>query len=359
MLYALKNKIISSFWQITGNAEKNLTLIEVEPSAPFLDARDNITDNHTAQLMRSSNKNALNGYFYLFNTPCIIEPSLCYAIVGFNKIIGPSIYAHEIKPSVGKYIKHRFFNTGNNISLSKAILFDGSIGTNYFYFFAEVLNKLYVLEKHNIDKSIPVIIGRKVFNTKYFQYLYQNTEVRSWNWLVQQDNDFVTCQSLYIINPTPFNKLHWNKTLSLIAHLKSPAKPFRRLFVTRPKEFRRRLKNYESIMPLLQRHGFVIVDPGSLSFEEQGKLFSETEIIVAVHGSALTNMMFADPAQLKLLEMMPENRINSQAGYWVGLFLGIKYYDCLLGTDMVDAEFEVSLPDFEKAFARLMAYGNS
>jgi capsular polysaccharide biosynthesis protein len=357
MLNELKNKITHLFWRITGNSEKNLTLIEIEYSSPFVNAKDNITDIRTARLMRVYDKNELNGYFYLLNTPCVIEPSLSYAIVGINKIIRPSIYAHEVKPSIGKYIKYRLFNTGNKISLPKAVLFDGSIGTNYFYFFAEVLNKLYVLEKNNIDKAIPLIIGRKVFNTKFFQYLYQKTYVGSWNWLVQEGNDFITCQSLYMINPTPFNKVHWDKTLSLIENLKSPVKPFRRLFVTRPKEFRRHLKNDESIMQILKPHGFEIVDPGSLSFEDQGKIFSETEIIVAVHGSALTNMMFSAPAQLKLLEMMPANRVNAQAGYWVGLFLGIKYYDCLLGTDMLDSEFEVSVTDFEKAFERLMAYG--
>ena len=78
----------------------------------------------------------------------------------------------EAKPSLNRYLNYKFFNAGNEVKVDAAVIFDGSVGINYFHFFTDIFNKLWVLEDLGIDKKTPLIIGKKVFETKYFKYLY-------------------------------------------------------------------------------------------------------------------------------------------------------------------------------------------
>ena len=68
-----------------------------------------------------------------------------------------------------------------------------------------------------------------------------------------------------------------------------------RLFVGRNNVGYRRLLNQDEVAALLARAGFTPVDPGSLSFAEQAALFGRAEIVVGVHGAALTNVAFMPP----------------------------------------------------------------
>jgi capsular polysaccharide biosynthesis protein len=54
----------------------------------------------------------------------------------------------------------------------------------------------------------------------------------------------------------------------------------------------RRMVREDDVRGLLERRGFVCVDPGSLSVQEQIDHFAAARVIVAPHGAALTNLAF-------------------------------------------------------------------
>ena len=353
MLSKIKQRFIDKFWKVVYVVDDDLKCIEQESATPFKDIVDNIYDPATALHFHKNNGQILTGTFHVLNRDCVIEPSMLSAIVGLNKIVAYSIFSHETKPATINYLKYRFLKTGQEKVIEEGILFDGNLSVNYFHFFADVFNKLWVLERHNFDKSIPLIIGRKIFEKRYFKYLYENTEIKKWNWLVQEETDFIKCKRLYLINPSPYYKPFWDKTVSLVKDLKSNEKPFRRLFLSRPVSLKRTLTNFESLFPVLKEHGFEIVDPGSMSFEQQVKLFSEAEIIAGMHGAAFTNMIFAQAATLRILEISPCDRTSGQL-YWLAAMIKVKYYDCILGSSLEEGNFEVSTEIFEKAILRLI-----
>jgi len=71
----------------------------------------------------------------------------------------------------------------------------------------------------------------------------------------------------------------------------------------------RGLWNLDEIMPVLQETGLpvrVIYDMGALSWAEQVQAMAESGILVAVHGAALTNVIFM-PANAVLIEVFPWN----------------------------------------------------
>ena len=68
-----------------------------------------------------------------------------------------------------------------------------------------------------------------------------------------------------------------------------------RLYLTRPNAGRRRLLNDTEIATRLAKRGFVAIDPGALSFQQQVAAFADAAVIVGPHGAALTNGAFMPP----------------------------------------------------------------
>lgn len=84
----------------------------------------------------------------------------------------------------------------------------------------------------------------------------------------------------------------------------------RRLYITRgDRPNSRRLVNEAELWPLLERRGFVRVDPGTMSVQDQIDHFAAAEVIVAVHGAALTNLVFSRPG-VRVLEMFTPTYVN-------------------------------------------------
>lgn len=72
----------------------------------------------------------------------------------------------------------------------------------------------------------------------------------------------------------------------------SSGKATRRVYVTRVSARVRRVENEHEIIPVLQRHGFEIVEMEKLALRQQIALMGETAVLAGPHGGGLTNMMF-------------------------------------------------------------------
>lgn len=83
-----------------------------------------------------------------------------------------------------------------------------------------------------------------------------------------------------------------------------------RLYVTRGNGSNtRRLVQEEQVWPELERRGFVRVDPGTMSVREQIDAFAAADVIVGLHGAAMSNLVFAQPG-VRILEVFPANYVK-------------------------------------------------
>jgi capsular polysaccharide biosynthesis protein len=81
--------------------------------------------------------------------------------------------------------------------------------------------------------------------------------------------------------------------------------PRRSIYVTRgPSANNRSIVNEPALAELLAARGFESVDPGTMSVAEQIRAFATAEIIVAPHGAALANLIFAGPGAA-VVELFP------------------------------------------------------
>ncbi|MDX6584901.1 MAG: hypothetical protein QOI10_4085 [Solirubrobacterales bacterium] len=91
----------------------------------------------------------------------------------------------------------------------------------------------------------------------------------------------------------------------------APAAPRRRIYISRGQtKNTRRVTNEAEVLTALGRFGVTPVTPETLTVEEQIRLFSEAELIVAPHGAALTNIVFC-AAGATVVELFAPDYVNS------------------------------------------------
>lgn len=107
----------------------------------------------------------------------------------------------------------------------------------------------------------------------------------------------------------------------------------KRLYITRgDAKNTRRLTNEAEILPGLERRGFVRLDPGAVTVQEQIDHFTAAEVIVAPHGAALANLTFCSPG-VRVLELFAPRYVNPC--YWAiaSNVPDVEYRYLVCGTD--------------------------
>jgi len=91
----------------------------------------------------------------------------------------------------------------------------------------------------------------------------------------------------------------------------------------------RRYLQEAELWPRLEKRGFVMLDPGTLSVQEQIDVFHNAEVIIAPHGAALTNITWSRPG-VRVLEMFAGTYVH--LGLWtIAEAIGGMHYRYLVG----------------------------
>jgi hypothetical protein len=121
----------------------------------------------------------------------------------------------------------------------------------------------------------------------------------------------------------------------------------RKLYLSRRDAPQRRLLNETEITDFLVSDGFEIYCAGDHSFAEQVKTFSEASLVIAPHGAAVSNMVFA-PSRACLIEFFGRNYVNGC--YWALANLRKQRYGCLTG-EPTGLDYTISLTALQAMMA--------
>lgn len=83
-----------------------------------------------------------------------------------------------------------------------------------------------------------------------------------------------------------------------------------RIYVMRGNSTRRKVINEVEVINFLESYGFQAIEMDNKTVKEQAEIFSRAEAIVAPHGAALTNLLFAQ-SQATVIEIIPYGYINN------------------------------------------------
>ena len=134
-----------------------------------------------------------------------------------------------------------------------------------------------------------------------------------------------------------------------------PARPStrtRRLYISRERAWRRRVRNEAEVLTALRPYGFESIVLEDLSPANQIEALYDAEAVVAPHGAGLTNLLFG--RNLRVLELFPSTEI---APHYVYLAASLGHrYEYLLGSESTlnPPSFTVDIPALTRAVETLL-----
>jgi hypothetical protein len=95
----------------------------------------------------------------------------------------------------------------------------------------------------------------------------------------------------------------------------------KKIYVARTDASNRRMRNEATIIREVQRRGFEVIAPGSMTVAEQIGLFRTANLVIGSHGAGLTNIVFCDPGTIvyELLSAHYTNACFCNLAYVCGL----------------------------------------
>lgn len=168
---------------------------------------------------------------------------------------------------------------------------------NYSHWLFRNMLKLSTLDRAGLLYAYPWLVNGDLsgYQTEYIKLLGQPPE----RLIKVERHAVIACKrvlvpALHVSTQAVTQGVQWLR--ERFAHLLvAPAQATRRLFVSRRDSTRRSLLNEDAVFRNLEPLGFERVVPGEMSVAAQIAAFSGARVIVAAHGAALTNMVFAPP----------------------------------------------------------------
>lgn len=345
MIHTIKQFINSHFWRLS-DSKKQMNSFEYKADKPFYSCPIPKSNTKIQDSFAYDNTTWDHAEYAIQYKHAYIESECGYILEGMRTINSFSIIAKDRLPSVSHYIKKRFRKP---ICISDAILFDCVLANNHFHFFSDVVTKLFLLQRYNIATTT-VLIGKEIYTYPLFQYYLQTDFFSKFTWIQLDTAKNYIGKNLWVVRPQSYDKSLWLQALHITPIPHTLSHP--RIFLYRNKKSGRNLINNTEIKAFLESYNFTAIDAGELSIQDQISLFSSAHIVVAIHGAGITNMLFSYHNNPTLLELIPENRIACQY-YWMSHMLGYTYAP-ILGTALVNNEFEVSLSELKKTLLQIL-----
>jgi hypothetical protein len=197
-------------------------------------------------------------------------------------------------------------------NLDTAILLAIPAYENFYHWMIETLPRLRMIENNPEYDSIPVVLPKK----RTPKFIFESIDLCGFKDRVQYlESGSYSVEKLLI--PTlcsPRNQpceetVEWLNTKFLgsnkIEDCTPDTKIYSKIYVSRDDAETRGVHNSHEVDNLLTNLGFKKVSMSDYTVKEQAFVFSNAEIIVGIHGAALTNIVFARPG-CKFIEIFME-----------------------------------------------------
>jgi hypothetical protein len=190
-----------------------------------------------------------------------------------------------------------------------ALLLGAPNGDNYYHWLLDSVPRWKILQAANfLDYNFVLLPSRPV---KYQDEILDRLNVppakrlRCGKNFVHQFEKLVVPAMPFPVEAVPAWACVWLRTL-FPEKISGPEK----IYLSRRGAGGRRLINEAELQMALETRGFVSLQPEKLSVAEQAKLLSSARCVVAPHGAALTNLVFAPPGALLFELFHPQHKNN-------------------------------------------------
>ncbi len=301
--------------------------------------------------------------FFACVNNCMIEPKYGWPITSNYQLVYDCFpYSRQNIVPVPSVLS--LFNNKKKY-VEKIISFREIFDFGYWHFFTDILHKAYVLNAHDaLDKNVPILVSKNLASQSYFKFFVQNTSLFEGREIIVQDDFLMIAQQVFFIKPMPHRPAYYHQTTQLVKSWKGDLSKKRNIFLNRSSSRGRFISNMDEVIPVLQKLDIELVDADTLTIQDQIKLFSETVLVVGIHGAGLSNIMFRFPASLTLIEIFPwaTGRFQIPPHYFLMSRIFKFSYHAILGSHYKDAvakSFSVDINELELMLRKELHYLNS
>lgn len=188
-----------------------------------------------------------------------------------------------------------------------------AFGSNYYHAVVDCIGALALIDEHEELADCHIVVGADLAETSVFMALVERGLITRDRLIVRREGWITTDRAIAFVQQEALNAHALRRTAAYLDRVAPPV-PDRRveskLYVTRGSGGSgRALRNEPELVRALEQRQFEVIDPGSLSWEEQYGRFRAATHVVGVHGAALTNIVYRWPSALSFLEITaPGNR---------------------------------------------------
>ena len=195
--------------------------------------------------------------------------------------------------------------TGRLVEFDEAVSLRYFFEWNYYHFYFDVLGKLALLDGLGLADDLPLVIGPFADHKRFAKEIFSMGAFAHRNWFVQDHDTYVRADRVTYCRP----QLTHLERIDYVVDQTQPDRPAlagdRRVLLTRRPPTMRCLANAAEVEPVLEAFGFEVVDTADMPATEQVELFSQTSVLVAIHGAGLTNIIHRAGQPMTIVELCP------------------------------------------------------
>ncbi len=199
---------------------------------------------------------------------------------------------------------------------------------NYYHFIIDILFKLFIFRKLNIN-NYTIVLPKEKFNgyiKDIFEFFFPR-EIKK-VFLVDK-NSYIVCKILYHIESNfDHNFIKFKDYLLFLSKKIKKSKKlskfkFKKVYISRKLANYRGFKNEKKLITYLSKQGFKILHFENMNILDQFSVFKNSKIILTCHGSALTNLIASNKKNL-IIEI--HSRIFTDNYLKISQLLNLKNY---------------------------------
>jgi hypothetical protein len=303
-----------------------------------------VFQRHAAQPQQS--------YFFDFRQRALIDP-LTGWLLRSNRLIVESIpYATEFGVGNPSFFAYRF-RKKRRIHFTEAASIRFNWG-NYWHFFNDALGQLCMMDDFNVPFATPIVVPEYVRHIPFVEQAFRRTTWLSGRQLIFPGAEtWVEADRWYFCKSSPPEMNYLRRILDHLQVLNPKNETGNLIFVSRKNGDQRGIENQSEIEAIAEAAGFMLIEPGSLSLDEQISTFSRARLVVGSHGAGLTNILFRGNGPLLLFELFPQDYIKPYY-FWLSRLLK-QSYSAVTGSRLVNGRFWVDPQLFRSRLTKLLA----
>lgn len=260
-----------------------------------------------------------------------------------NGVLFKRIFVNQDQFNIEKGLKQKIqvyiniilsFLKIRKVSFLKNIVFVTNANShNFFHWFLDVLPKLEKLSQNKED----FFENENIFFIPFgheTSFIKESLKTFNLKFYFQQKNELIFIKDIIFIPDVAGSTGNYRKDIifDLRQRLRSiwldkskDPKIDKRIFITRNNNNYRKIINEEEIYPILKDYGFSILDFDVMSFENQIRHMMNCEILISLHGAALTHMLWMKEGS-QVLEIREKEDNHNNCYFSLASDLNHKYH---------------------------------